>query len=155
MNPPGRFRFPLTTLLQVRRLKEEAARLDLVQAQARTATSRQGLTAAQNLLRARLEALTRPAPEACPAADFLRRLKQVEQLHATLNGWRDRLAQDEAEAGRKQRVLVSRYQERHLLERLEAKALARFQRDCRRDAERTLEDLVLCRHPALPEPGPD
>lgn len=140
-----RFRFPLATLLKVRGLREEAARQELAQARGWAAWSRRALAQTRDLLAARLAELDRTAQKACPAADFLLKLRHLEQLHTTLGGWRERVAREEAEVAQKQEVLVRRHQERRLLERLQAKALTRFKQELARTLEREAESLALSR----------
>jgi flagellar biosynthesis chaperone FliJ len=50
MKTGGRFRFPLETVLKVRTLREDQARLELAQAQNQLARSRQALTETEALI---------------------------------------------------------------------------------------------------------
>jgi len=143
----GRFRFPLATVLQVARLREEAARLRLAQALARAALSRRAVEETQRLLARRLAEMGEDAPLGRPPEEFLLRLRHLEQLNAAMAGWRDRLAQEEAEAEKERHHLLSRHRERRLLERLEEKARARFRRELLKYLERETEATVLCRFP--------
>ena len=145
MRPPARFRFPLATVLRVSRLREEAARLRLAQALTRAAASRRALAETQKLMADRLAALAGDAPPARSAQDFLLHLRYLEHLSRAVGGWRERLAQDEAEADRERQTLVQHHQKTYLLERLRDKAWVRFRRELARRQEQETEAMVLSR----------
>lgn len=155
MTPLGRFRFPLATLLRVESLREEAARLELAQALARVAQSRQALADTQSRLAECLAGLNQRGAEGWPPGGFLLQLRYAEFLGTALGAWRQRLAQEETEAARRREVLVRHHRERRFLEIMESKARARFRRELARRLEREAEALTLSRWPAAggPEPG--
>jgi hypothetical protein len=113
----------LATVLRVSRLREEAARLRLAQALTRAAASRRALAETQKLMADRLAALAGDAPPARSAQDFLLHLRYLEHLSRAVGGWRERLAQDEAEADRERQTLVQHHQKTYLLERLPGQGL--------------------------------
>ncbi len=148
MTPPTRFRFPLAVVLKVSQLREEAARLRLAQALARVAAGRRALAETENLLKKRLAGLGGEASRPFTPEDFLLHLRHLESLSRALAGWRERLAQDEAEAERERHTLLKHHQETRLLEKLRDRAWARFRRELARRQEQETEAAVLARLPA-------
>lgn len=145
MRPQTRFRFPLATVLKVSRLREEAARLRLAQALARVAASRRALEETENLLAKRLAAFGGEASRSFSPEDFLLHLRHLEHLSRALAGWRERLAQEEAEAERERQTLLKHHQQTRLLEKLRDKAWASFRRELARKQDRETEATVLSR----------
>lgn len=147
MKSSTRFRFPLATLLKVSRLRQEAARARLSQAEARVAASRQALADTQNLLAQRLAGLGGDTPRVWTAEELRRRLHYLEHLTRALAGWRERLAQDEAEADQERQVLLHHHRQTRLLEHLRDRAWARFRRELERRQSQETEATVLARFP--------
>ncbi len=147
MKSSGGFRFALATLLKVRGLREEAARLALAQSLAQVAKSRQALAQTRDLLASRLADLTAPGRGPWPADAFLLRLRHLGWLRSALAAWQQRLAQEEAEVATRRETLAKLHQEHHLLKRLAEKAWGRYRLSLARSLEQETEALILTRWP--------
>lgn len=139
------FRFSLETVLRVRTLREEQARLELAQALNQLARSYQALKEAQDLVRRVSGNFREKADKTWTAAEYQMVYRYLEHLKVTVLGWQDRIAQEEALVKEKQKLLETRHQERQLLERLREKKYTQFRRDLAKYLESQTEAMVLAR----------
>jgi|UniRef100_A0A7C5AKG9 flagellar FliJ protein len=139
------FRFPLETVLRVRRLREEQARLELAQAQGQLARSYQALKETEILIRRVSAAFKERASRLWTAPDYQMVFRYLEHLKVSLQGWQERIAQEEAWVREKLKLLEQRHQECRLLERLREKKYAEFRRDLASYLESQTEAMVLAR----------
>lgn len=145
MKARGRFHFSLATVLRVRSLREEQARLELARTLMLLERSRQALKDTERRLAQHLAALHRSAAQAMDGKDYQLHFAYLHYLKDALQGWRSRLAQEEAEAGRQKLKLRQLHQERRLLANLREKKLARFNQVQARTLEKETETVVLLR----------
>jgi len=145
MKTGGRFHFPLDTVLKVRALREEQARLELAQAQGQLARSCLALRETETLC-ARISArITKETSRDWEAPDYQMVFRYLEHLKLALEGWRDRIAREEAVVEEKKLVLKRCHQERRLLEKLREKNYAEFRRELDKFLGNQIEAIVLAR----------
>jgi flagellar export protein FliJ len=144
MSPVGRFRFSLETVLKVRGLREEQAKAEVARAQQELERSRRALTETQELRSKLLKELQKGAKEWTPQ-DFLIFRSYLDHLKTAVEGFKQRIIEQEAGVQEKKEILKQRYQERRLLEQLRQKHYAKFRRELMKDMEKETETIVLGR----------
>jgi flagellar FliJ protein len=144
MNRGGRFRFSLETVLKVRGLKEEQAKLEVVLAEKELAHSRRALEQTRDLRRRLVADLDAGVKEWTPQ-DFSIFKSYLDHLKSTVDDLLKRVEEQEAGVQQKKEVLKQRYQERRLLERLRERHYAQFRREMRKLMENETEAIVLGR----------
>jgi flagellar FliJ protein len=145
MNNGGRFRFPLETVLRVRTLREDLARLELARAQGQLERSRQALRATETHISEALDRIKEPSSRQWLASDYQMVFRYIEHLKQARTGWQERVAQDEKAAAEKIRALEKCHQERRLLENLRGKKYLEYRRDLTKFLENQSEAIVLAR----------
>jgi flagellar export protein FliJ len=144
MSPVGRFRFSLETVLKVRGLREGQAKAEVARAQQELERSRRALTETQELRSKLLKELQKGAKEWTPQ-DFLIFRSYLDHLKTAVEGFKQRIIEQEAGVQEKKEILKQRYQERRLLEQLRQKHYAKFRRELMKDMEKETETIVLGR----------
>lgn len=147
MSPLGRFRFSLDTVLRVRGLREEQARLELARALMRLECSRQALRDTERLFAEKLDALHGTVTKAVTAQDYRIHAGYLDHLKGALQGWRARIFQEEGEVERQKLHLQRLHQERRLLAQLREKKYALFKREVTQTLEKEVEAGILQRWP--------
>ena len=145
MKTGGRFRFPLETVLKVRSLREEQARLELAQAQNQLARSRQALTETEALISGALTRMKETRTRNWQASEYQMVFRYLEHLKQAREGWREQVAREEEIVAEKKLVLEKCHQERRLLENLRDKKYAEFRRELMKFLENQSEAIVLAR----------
>lgn len=143
MKAGGCFRFSLETVLKVRTLREEQARLALALAQNQLARSRQALSDTQNLMAGTLDRMREAT--SLRASEYQLVLRYLDHLKMARDGWRDQVAQDETLVTEKMQALEKCHQERRLLENLRKKKYDEFRRELMKFLENQTEALVVTR----------
>ncbi|MBI4794807.1 MAG: flagellar FliJ family protein [Deltaproteobacteria bacterium] len=144
MSPVGRFRFSLETVLKVRGLREEQAKAEVARAQQELERSRRALKESQELRTRLLQELQSGEKEWTPQ-DFLIFRAYLDHLKTAVEGFKQRIQEQEAAVQEKMEILKQRYQERRLLEQLRQKRYAQFRRELMKDMEKETEAIVLGR----------
>ena len=147
MSPFGRFRFPLETVLRVRELREEQARLQLARSLLNLERSREALRDTERRFAETLKNLRAIMSGALAAQDYQMHAYYLEHLKEAVQGWKTRLEQEEAEIERQKLHLQRLHQERRLLSNLRDKKFAQFQRELAKTLEKEREEGVLQRWP--------
>ena len=147
MSPRGRFRFSLETVLRVRELREEQARLELARALKRLEHSRRALRDTERLLAEKLDALYGTIAEEMAAQDYQIHTDYLDYLNEAIQGWQARIIQEEGEAERQKLQLQRLHQERRLLSQLKEKQYTHFKWEEAKILEKELEAGVLQRWP--------
>ena len=145
MKTGGRFRFPLETVLKVRSLREEQARLELAQAQNQLARSRQALIETEALISGALTRMKEARTRNWQASEYQMVFRYLEHLKQAREGWREQVAREEKIVAEKKLVLEKCHQERRLLENLRNKKYAEFRRELMKFLENQSEAIVLAR----------
>ena len=145
MKTGGRFRFPLETVLKVRSLREEQARLELAQAQNQLARSRQALIETEALISGALTRMKEARTRNWQASEYQMVFRYLEHLKQAREGWREQVAREEKIVAEKKLVLEKCHQERRLLENLRDKKYAEFRRELMKFLENQSEAIVLAR----------
>lgn len=145
MKTGGRFRFPLETVLKVRSLREEQARLELAQAQRQLARSRKALTETEALISGTLTRLKEATSRDWPASEYQMMLRYLEHLKLAREGWGEQVLREETEVAEKLTALEKRHQERRLLENLRDKKQAEFRRELAKFLDNQSEAIILAR----------
>jgi flagellar FliJ protein len=145
MNAGGRFRFPLETVLKVRTLREEQARLELARAQSQLARSRQALADTETHILGTMNRLKEATSRKWQASEYQMVFRYLEHLKLAREGWQERVAQEEAVVGEKTLALEKCHQERRLLENLRGKKYLEFRRELTKFLEKQSEAIVLAR----------
>lgn len=145
MKTGGRFRFPLETVLKVRSLREEQARLELAQAQSQLARSRKALTETEALISGTLTQMKGTTTRNWRASEYQLVFRYLEHLKLAQEGWREQVSREENVVAEKILALEKCHQERRLLENLYDKKLAEFRRELTKFLEQQSEALVLAR----------
>jgi|UniRef100_A0A7C3Z086 flagellar FliJ protein len=145
MKTSGRFRFPLQTVLKVRILREELARLELAQAQGRLARSRKALAETETYIAGTLGRMKEEAVRNWKASEYQMLFRYLDHLKAARAGWQDQVAQNEAVVKEKMLALEKCHQERQLLENLREKKFVEFRRELTKFLENQSEAMVLAR----------
>ena len=145
MKTGGRFRFPLETVLKVRSLREEQARLELAQAQNQLARSRQALIEIEALISGALTRMKETRTRNWQASEYQMVFRYLEHLKQAREGWREQVAREEEIVAEKKLVLEKCHQERRLLENLRDKKYAEFRRELMKFLENQSEAIVLAR----------
>jgi flagellar FliJ protein len=145
MNAGGRFRFPLETVLKVRTLREEQARLELGRAHSQLARSRQALADTEAHILGALNRLKEATSRNWKADEYQMIFSYLEHLRMAREGWQERVAQEEAVVAEKTLALEKRHQERRLLEKLREKKYLEFRRELTKFLENQSEAIVLAR----------
>jgi flagellar protein FliJ len=154
MSPLGRFRFSLDTVLRVRELREEQARLELARLYLRLERSRRALRDTERLFAESLAALQGTIAQAVSAQDYRLHARFLDHLKGAVQGWREQIAREEAEIERQRLHLQRLHQERRLLSQFRGKKFAQFKRETARILEKEIEALTLCRWPRQAGLGP-
>lgn len=144
MSRGGRFRFSLETVLKVRGLREEQAKLEVALAQKELERSHRALEQTRNLRQNLVGDLKSGKKEWTPQ-DFSIFKAYLEHLKITLEDLQKRIGEQEADVQKKKELLKQRYQERRLLERLREKQFAQFRREMMKLMESETEAIVLGR----------
>jgi flagellar FliJ protein len=145
MNAGGRFRFPLETVLKVRTLREEQARLELARAHSQLARSRQALADTKTHILGALNRLKEATSREWKADEYQMMFSYLEHLRMARKGWQERVAQDEKVVAEKTLALEKCHQERRLLEKLREKKYLEFRRELTKLLENQSEAIVLAR----------
>jgi flagellar protein FliJ len=143
----GRFRFSLDTVLRVRELREEQARLELARLYLRLERSRRALVDTERLFAESLAALEGTIAQTVSAQDYQLHARFLDHLKGAVQGWREQIAREEADIERQRLHLQRLHQEQRLLSRLKEKKYAQFKREAARILEKEIEALTLCRWP--------
>jgi len=144
MSPPGRFRFSLETVLKVRGLREEQARWEVARAQTELEKFRRALAETKDL-RSRLTADLQSKDKEWTPQDFQIFKTYLEHLKTAVEGFKQKVVDQEAAVQEKMEILKQRHQERRLLERLREKQYAQFRRELTKTMEKETEAIVLGR----------
>lgn len=144
MSSGGRFRFSLETVLKVRGLREEQAKLEVALAQKELERTRVALAQTQDL-RQKLLGDLEPGEKEWTPQDFRIFRSYLDHLKTSVEGLKQRIQDQEVEVKNKREVLKQRYQERRLLERLREKQYALFRREMMKIMEKETEAIVLGR----------
>jgi len=144
MSPGSRFRFSLETVLKVRGLREEQAKWEVARAQQELERSRRALVQTQDIRSKLLEELQAGEKE-WTTQDFRIFKGYLEHLKSSVEGLKQKIAEQEVELQEKNEILKQRYQERRLLEQLRQKQYARFRREMMKVMEKETEAIVLGR----------
>jgi flagellar export protein FliJ len=144
MNRGGRFRFSLETVLKVRGLREEQAKLQVALAEKELERTHQALDQTRERRRKLVADLDSGVKEWTPQ-DFSIFKTYLEHLKITVDDLQKRIGEQETEVQQKREVLKQRYQERRLLEKLREKHYAHFRREMRKLMENETEAIVLGR----------
>jgi flagellar FliJ protein len=144
MSPSSRFRFSLETVLKVRALREEQAKWEVARAQQELERSRRALEETQNLRAKLLRDLQAGEKEWTPQ-DFRIFKSYLEHLKTAVEGFKQKIVEQEALVQEKKEILKQRYQERRLLEQLRQKQYAQFRREMMKVMEKETEAIVLGR----------
>jgi flagellar protein FliJ len=145
MKAGGRFRFPLETVLRVRTLREEQARLELARAQSQLARSRQALADTEAHILGALNRLKESTSRNWQASEYQMVFRYLEHLRLAREGWQERVAHEETVVGEKMQALEKCHQERRLLENLRGKKYLEFRRELTKFLENQSEAIVLAR----------
>jgi len=145
MRAGKRFRFPLETLLKVRTLREEQARMELAQAHNQLARSRQALTETENHFSRTLDRVKGATSQDLEAPDYQMIFSYLEHLKLALESWRERVFQDEGVVEEKTLALMRCHQERQLLEKLREKKYTEYHRELTKFLDNETEAIVLAR----------
>jgi flagellar FliJ protein len=145
MNSGGRFRFPLETVLKVRTLREEQARLELARAHSQLARSRQALADTEAHITGALNRLKEATSRNWQAPEYQMAFRYLEHLRLAREGWQERVAEEEKVVAEKTLDLEKRHQERRLLENLRGKRYLEFRRELTKFLESQSEAIVLAR----------
>lgn len=144
MSPVGRFRFSLETVLKVRGLREEQARWEVARAQTELEKFRRALAETKDL-RSRLTADLQSKDKEWTPQDFQIFKTYLEHLKTAVEGFKQKVVDQEAAVQEKMEILKQRHQERRLLERLREKQYAQFRRELTKTMEKETEAIVLGR----------
>ena len=147
MSPLSRFRFPLETVLRVRELREEEARLQLVRTIMSLERSRQALRDTERRFIETLAIFQGNMVSPLASQDYRIHANYLDRLKGTIQDWRTRLEQEEAEVQRQRLHLNQLHRERRLLLNLREKKFAQFQRELAKTLEKEAEATVLQRWP--------
>lgn len=139
------FRFSLETVLKVRSLREEQARMELAQAQGQLARSLLALQETQALFQRVAAQLREKARRDWTAFDYQMVFRYLEHLKLSLEGWQGRIAQEKALVEEKRQLLEKHHQERRLLENLRERNYTAFRRDLDKYLESQMEAILLAR----------
>lgn len=145
MSPIRRFKFSLETVLKVRSLREEQARLELAQALVRLEKSRAAMAEAQRHLAKGVAEFQGAPGRMWPAQDYQLLRGYLEHLKTAIQGWREQIVRQETEVREKQLNLERLHQERRLLARLRERKYWEFRREAAKFWEKETEAMVLSR----------
>ena len=145
MSAGRRFHFPLETVLKVRNLREEQARLEVAQAQKQLARSRQAQTETEGHISRVLDRVKGTTSQDWEAPDYQMIFSYLEHLKLALESWRERVAQEGKVVEEKTLALQRCHQERRLLERLRERKYAEYRRELTKFLENQTEAIVLAR----------
>jgi|UniRef100_A0A7V6A2V2 flagellar FliJ protein len=143
MNAGGRFRFSLETVLKVKNLREDQARLELSRAYSQLVRCRQALADTEAHISETLSHLN--DSRNWRASEYQMAFSYLEHLKLAREGWQERVAQEEKVVQEKTRVLEKCHQERRLLENLRGKKYLEFRRELTKFLESQNEAIVLAR----------
>lgn len=152
MTPVGRFRFSLETVLRVRELREEQARLQLARSLRNLERRRQALQDTEHRLANTLAAWQEDLERALTFPEYRRRINYLDRLKGVIQIWKWQLEQEEAEVQRQKLHLLQLHRERRLLSNLRDKKFAQFQREVAKIQEKEGDEAVLQRWPREPAP---
>jgi flagellar FliJ protein len=141
MSRTGRFRFSLETVLQVRTLREEQARLALAEAVAAYQQIRMGLEEAKTNLAAVSEDLGKD----WTPADYQILCAYLNGLQSRTEDLTQRLSRQSEDLQARQEGLQKLHQEKRLLERWRERLYREFLREEKSRGEKEVEDAALAR----------
>jgi flagellar FliJ protein len=144
MSPAGRFRFSLETVLKVRGLREEQARWEVGKAQTQLERTRRALEETKDL-RSQLAAELKAGVREWTPQEFSIFKSYLDHLKSAVEGFKEKVVEQQAELQEKMAILQQRYQERRLLEQLREKQYAQFRRELMKTMEKETEAIVLGR----------
>ncbi len=145
MKTAGRFRFPLETVLKVRTLREEQARLELARAQNQLTRSRQALRDTEALISRALTRMKGGPSREWQASEYQIIFRYLEHLKLAREGWREQVSREETAVNEKMLALERCHQERRLLENLRKKKYVEFRRELIKFLDNQSEAIVLAR----------
>ena len=145
MKTGAHFRFPLETVLRVRSLREEQARLELARTQRQLARSRQALVETEALISGTLIRMKEATTRKWEASEYQMVFRYLEHLKRAREGWQDQVSREEKLVAEKLSALEKCHQERRLLENLRDKKQAEFRRELTKFLENQNEAMVLAR----------
>ncbi len=145
MKTGGRFRFPLETVLKVRSLREEQAKLELARAQRQLARSQKALAETEALISGTLTRMKEAATRDWQASEYQMVFRYLEHLKLARDGWQEQVAREETEVAEKLAALEKCHQERRLLENLREKKQEEFRRELTKFLENQSEAIFLAR----------
>ena len=145
MKTGGRFRFPLETVLKVRVLREDLARLELARAQGQVARTRQALTETEAHISEATNRMQEGGERHWKPSEYQMLFRYIDHLKMARQGWQEQLAREETAVAEKMRALEKCHQERRLLENLRKKRYTEFRRDLTKFLDDQNEAIVLAR----------
>ncbi len=145
MKTGGRFRFPLETVLKVRSLREEQAKLELARAQRQLARSQKALAETEALILGTLTRMKEAATRDWQASEYQMVFRYLEHLKLARDGWQEQVAREETEVAEKLAALEKCHQERRLLENLREKKQEEFRRELTKFLKNQSEAIFLAR----------
>jgi flagellar protein FliJ len=145
MKSGSRFRFPLETVLKVRTIREDLARLELARAQGQLARSRGALTDTEAHISATLNRVKAGATREWKTSEYQMLFRYLDHLRSARDGWLEQVSRDETVVAEKMQALEKCHQERRLLENLRGKRYAEFRREMTKILENQNEAIVLAR----------
>ena len=145
MKTAGRFRFPLETVLKVRTLREELARLELARAQGQLARSRHALAETETHISEALNRVKETTSRKWKASEYQMVFRYIEHLKLAREGWQEQVTREETVVAEKMRALEKCHQEHRLLENLRGKRYLEFRRELTKFLENQSEAIVLAR----------
>ena len=147
MTPTQVFRFRLATLLRVRRLREEQARLEMAKLLKSLAEMQQAVDTAENLRAQCLALWHQPRKEGLTAPEYQIFHKYINSLRFTIAELLGQIRQQEMIIKTQQEKLTKLSQERRLLESLRDKRLLRFKQALTRQVQKQADELALLGRP--------
>lgn len=141
----GAFRFRLATLLRVRRLLEDQARLELAQLLKSQEENRQALAEAQGLRWQTLNNWHRPRQEGLTASDYQLFQQYIDYLQVKISDLLNLIRQKKIEIEVQQKKLTQLSQERQLLERLREKKWMAFKKEQNAQIQKEADEIALLR----------
>ncbi len=139
------FRFSLETLLRVRRLREEQARLDLAQVVQALNRNRRAVAEAETRRTQVAQTWPPPAGPAVRGQDYQMAQRYLVALKRTIDDLKQHIARQEEEVREKQLKLQKLLQERKVLEMLREKKYAQYRWEQARLVQNEADENALLR----------
>jgi len=139
------FRFPLETLLKVRRLREEQARLELAALVQALHRNRQAVITAEARRFQVAQTWPTPAGPAISGQDYQLAQKFLVALKLSIDDLKRHIALQEKEILEKQQALQKLLQERKVLETLREKKFTQYRWEVAREIQREADENALLR----------